>query len=241
MSDHVWAGLLGRIPWSRFVHFRCPPSGTNFISHNSINFYMLSSNLLVVTRTNLQFLAFLLQTLRNFTASKVCFHHFVSENFMYYRYYVLAPVHKLSIYARFFWRAGFSECKHWWQKNSNTTKRNPPFVVSLSIVVKLHSFRIIPKALYLVFLVFYWIMSGVTPTPSCLIHFKGEKGPLTCFTETSIKQVLTSHKLWIKLDGKQREITDKTVHTLKSHENIQCPSNLYYHRTCYSNSRMSPF
>ena len=46
---------IGRIRWSRFVHFRCPPSGTNFISHNSIDFYMLSSNLLVVTRTKPQF------------------------------------------------------------------------------------------------------------------------------------------------------------------------------------------
>lgn len=81
---------------------------------------------------------------------------------------------------------------------------------------------------------FFWIISGVTPTPSCLIHFKGEKGPLTCFTEISIKKVLTSHELWLKLDGEQRGIADKTVHILKSHENLQCPSNLYYHRTCYS-------
>ena len=83
-------------------------------------------------------------------------------------------------------------------------------------------------------------MSGVTPTPSCLIHFKGEKGPLTCFTETSIKKVLTSHKLWLKLDGEQREIADKTVHTLKSHENINA------HQICITigrvirNSRISP-
>ena len=47
--------ILGRIPWPIFVQFCCPPSGTTFNSHKSIDFYMLSSNLLVVTRTNLQF------------------------------------------------------------------------------------------------------------------------------------------------------------------------------------------
>jgi hypothetical protein len=81
-------------------------------------------------------------------------------------------------------------------------------------------------------------MSGVASTSSCLIHFKGEKGPLTCFTETSFKKVLTSHELWLTLDGEQREIADKTAHILKNLQSFNYPSDMlkdiHYHRTCYS-------
>ena len=81
-------------------------------------------------------------------------------------------------------------------------------------------------------------MSGAVSTGSCLIHFKGEKGLLTCFTETSFKKVLTSYELWITLDGEQREIADKIAHVVKNNQNLNCPSDMvkdmYYHRTCYS-------
>jgi hypothetical protein len=81
-------------------------------------------------------------------------------------------------------------------------------------------------------------MSRVASTSSCLIHFKGEKGPLTCFTETSFKKVLASHELWLTLDGEQREIADKTAHVLKNLQSFNYPSDMlkdvHYHRTCYS-------
>ena len=81
-------------------------------------------------------------------------------------------------------------------------------------------------------------MSGAASTGNCLIHFKGEKGPLTCFTESSFKKVLTSHELWLALDGEQREIADKIAQVVKNHQNLNCPSdmvkNMYYHRACYS-------
>ena len=81
-------------------------------------------------------------------------------------------------------------------------------------------------------------MSGAVSTGSCLIHFKGEKGLLTCFTETFFKKVLTSYELWITLDGEQREIADKIAHVVKNHQNLNCPSDMvkdmYHHRTCYS-------
>ncbi len=81
-------------------------------------------------------------------------------------------------------------------------------------------------------------MAQAPATSSCLIHFKGEKGPLTCFTETAFKKVLTSHELWITLDGEQREIADKTSGVLKNLHNLNHPSDMikdmHYHRTCYS-------
>jgi hypothetical protein len=81
-------------------------------------------------------------------------------------------------------------------------------------------------------------MSEVTSTSSCLIHFKGEKRPLTCFTETSFRKVLTNHELWLTLDGAQREIADKTAHVLKNLQSFNCPSgmlkDIHYHRKCYS-------
>ena len=81
-------------------------------------------------------------------------------------------------------------------------------------------------------------MSGVASTSSCLIHFKDEKGPLTSFTETSFTKVLTSHELWLTLDGEHKEIAEKTVHVLQNVQSLYCPSylikDMYYHRACYS-------
>ena len=73
--------------------------------------------------------------------------------------------------------------------------------------------------------------------PRCLIHFKGEEGPLTAFSETSLPKFLHCHALWLSLDGKQREIAQKTsaiVNKIKSGDGPTCLSNLQYHRGCYS-------
>ena len=74
--------------------------------------------------------------------------------------------------------------------------------------------------------------------PSCLIHFKGESGFLTRFTDISLKKFLTCHELWLKLDGKQREIAVKTTQIVKDIQATGNPSsiicNLHYHRSCYS-------
>ena len=73
--------------------------------------------------------------------------------------------------------------------------------------------------------------------PRCLIHFKGETGPLTNFSETSLSKFLHCHALWLSLDGKQREIAEKTsaiVNSINSGDAPTCPSNLQYHRGCYS-------
>ena len=73
--------------------------------------------------------------------------------------------------------------------------------------------------------------------PRCLIHFKGKEGSLTAFSETSLSKFLNCHALWLSLDGKQREIAQKTsaiVNSIKSGDGPTCPSNLQYHRGCYS-------
>ena len=47
--------LVGRSMWPIFVQFRCPHSGTTFSLHESIDFYVLNTNSLVVTSRNPQF------------------------------------------------------------------------------------------------------------------------------------------------------------------------------------------
>lgn len=75
-------------------------------------------------------------------------------------------------------------------------------------------------------------------SPTCLIHFKEEEGPLICFTETSFRKFLTSHEQWITLDGQQQEIAERTNGTVKCIRNLNQPlheiQTLYYHRQCYS-------
>ena len=74
--------------------------------------------------------------------------------------------------------------------------------------------------------------------PSCLINFKGESVVLTRFTDISLETFLTCHKLWLGLDGEQREIAESTTHIAKDIQttgdlrDITC--NLHYHRSCYS-------
>ena len=48
--------------------------------------------------------------------------------------------------------------------------------------------------------------------PDCLIHFEGENGPLAVFTEVAYKKFLECREIWKTLDGKQREIAEKTAH-----------------------------
>jgi hypothetical protein len=50
---------IGRILWPIIVHFRCPHSGSTFSLHESIDFDTLSTNSLVVTRTDPQFFCIL--------------------------------------------------------------------------------------------------------------------------------------------------------------------------------------
>jgi hypothetical protein len=50
---------LGRILWPIIVQFRCPHSGSTFSLHQSIDFDTLSTNSLVVTRTDPQFFCIL--------------------------------------------------------------------------------------------------------------------------------------------------------------------------------------
>ena len=71
-------------------------------------------------------------------------------------------------------------------------------------------------------------------SPSCLIHFKGETGQLTRFTETSLGKVKNSHTVWLLLDGQQREIAEKIAPTLASLQESIIDNNLHYHRNCYS-------
>lgn len=75
-------------------------------------------------------------------------------------------------------------------------------------------------------------------SPSCLIHFKGEEGHLTCFSEVSYDKFKTSQQLWRSLDGQQREIAHKIKEIVEEIAKVENPSeaiqNLHYHRSCYS-------
>lgn len=70
--------------------------------------------------------------------------------------------------------------------------------------------------------------------PSCFVHFEGENGSLSCFTDISLEKFLECHKLWLELDGEQREIahnTTKIVEDIKKNGNRSSTSgNLYYLR-----------
>ncbi len=81
-------------------------------------------------------------------------------------------------------------------------------------------------------------MADVHSKPSCLVHFKGETGFLTRFTDISLEKFLKCHELWLGLDGEHREIADNTtsivteIQTTGDLSNITC--HLHYHRSCYS-------
>ena len=65
--------------------------------------------------------------------------------------------------------------------------------------------------------------------PDCLIHFEGESGPLAVFTEVAHKKFLECREIWKTLDGKQREIAEKTAHVGEKEWKDSA-----YHRMCYS-------
>ena len=73
---------------------------------------------------------------------------------------------------------------------------------------------------------------------SCLIHFKGEEGPLTTFTETSLQTFLKCHDLWLTLDDEHKEIAEKTSNIVENIQSIDPPTDclqtLQYHRKCSS-------
>ena len=65
--------------------------------------------------------------------------------------------------------------------------------------------------------------------PDCLIHFEGESGLLAVFTEVAHKKFLECREIWKTLDGKQREIAEKTAHVGEKEWKDSA-----YHRVCYS-------
>ncbi|XP_046844143.1 uncharacterized protein LOC124438172 [Xenia sp. Carnegie-2017] len=73
----------------------------------------------------------------------------------------------------------------------------------------------------------------------CVIHFKGENGPLTDFTETSLKKVLHCHELWLLYNGEQKDNAEKNKNLMKKIQSMKSPlaeyrGELKYHRNCYA-------
>ena len=66
----------------------------------------------------------------------------------------------------------------------------------------------------------------------CLIHFEGESGSLTTFTEVSYRKFLDCREIWLSLDGVQRDIAEKT--TQVAMDDCSTFQYLAYHRGCYS-------
>ena len=68
----------------------------------------------------------------------------------------------------------------------------------------------------------------------CLIHFEGEGGPLSHFTEVSFTKFINLRTQWLTLDGLQRQVAEETIQTVPE----DCPTadcdKFFYHRGCYS-------
>ena len=77
-------------------------------------------------------------------------------------------------------------------------------------------------------------MAEQTTKSRCLIHFNGQCGPLTAFTEVSFKKFLLFRDEWIALDGEQRQAAEKSFSVVTGEEIQTGPENFYYHRACYS-------
>ncbi len=81
---------------------------------------------------------------------------------------------------------------------------------------------------------------------SCLIHFDGKKGPLTSFSVVSYQKYLDRRKIWLTLDGEERNVAQRSLQFVsESMESSAVESfdyaNFSYHRGCYSaftNSKM---
>jgi hypothetical protein len=46
---------------------------------------------------------------------------------------------------------------------------------------------------------------------SCLIHFDGKKGPLTSFSVVSYQNILDCRRIWLTLDGKERNVAQRSL------------------------------
>ena len=64
----------------------------------------------------------------------------------------------------------------------------------------------------------------------CLIHFAGEIGKLTRFTEHSYRQVLEYSERWKSLDGEHRRVAERACLDEKEWHNNSAAG---YHRGCY--------
>jgi hypothetical protein len=53
-------------------------------------------------------------------------------------------------------------------------------------------------------------MAEKTTKSRCLIHFDGQRGPLTAFTEVSFQEFLLFREQWAALDGEQRQVAEKS-------------------------------
>ena len=77
-------------------------------------------------------------------------------------------------------------------------------------------------------------MAEKTTKSRCLIHFDGQRGPLTAFTEVSFQKFLLFREQWAALDGEQRQVAEKSFGVVTGTEKPTGPENFYYHRECYS-------
>ena len=65
---------------------------------------------------------------------------------------------------------------------------------------------------------------------TCFIHFPGENGHLTPFTDVSFKRVLECWDRWLKLEGEQREVAENLIHTSSGYDY----EGLFYYRGMHS-------
>ena len=81
---------------------------------------------------------------------------------------------------------------------------------------------------------------------SCLIHFDGKKGPLTSFSAVSYQKYLDCRKIWLTLDGEERNVAQRSLQFVSESMKSSAVesfdyANFSYHRGCYSaftNSKM---
>jgi hypothetical protein len=74
---------------------------------------------------------------------------------------------------------------------------------------------------------------------SCLIHFDGKKGPLTNFSVVSYQKVLDCSRIWLTLDGEERNVAQRSLQFVSDSMEVSTVENIdansSYHRiSCYS-------
>ena len=52
---------------------------------------------------------------------------------------------------------------------------------------------------------------NMASSDSCLIHFNGKKGPLTSFSVVSYKNFLDCRRIWLPLDGEERNVAQRSL------------------------------